>query len=562
MAIDLEQARPFLDALFGNMAADEFFLIWTLSDSHSTWWKNVDEACKALTGPQFNNKDVYAGMCTSHADLGPLRRGEAAAVASMGCLWADIDIGGQGHKKENYPPTVEDAMGILAAYPKPSMVVSTGHGLHVYWLFRERFNTSRPVDNAAAAELSERWQMLLRRDMQARGWTMDTTFDLARILRIPGTSNFKEHQRILPVTLTENNGTRYDWLELSQMIPAEVKAESRAKSTRPSGLGSLKLDGDRVLDGDKMNNLADKFGQKFRDSYDRTKPLPGGDQSASAYDASLAMYGVMAGWDDQAIADILIMSRRKAHQDLKLRQDYYARTIASARAEVTKAEGIEELISQAQTTPESIAAENITEEEARRRQLDSLSTVLQVKVDKIIKYDMDPDPIFWMEIGGSRRVKIGTVDIITEQKKFGNKVLATIGASLPDFKREQWKQISRLIVNCAELAQGITDGRFEDSVKNLVHEYLIDRRTEEDDDVGAATCQPFKRQDVTYIHIDSFIAWIYQTRHMNYLRQDLAQYLTNAGCVVRQVRFTMPKSGKKMSRNFWVVPADLVPGNG
>ena len=561
MGIDLIQAHPFLDALFGNMAAGEFFLVWTLADSRSTWFQDVDLACATLTGPLYANKDVYVGMCTSHADLGPLRRGEAATVASMGCLWADIDIGGQGHKKENYPPTTEDAMGVLAAYPKPSMIVSTGHGLHVYWLFRERLNTSRPVDNAAAAELSERWQMLLRRDMQAKGWTMDTTFDLARILRIPGTSNFKEHEHILPVVLTENNGSRYDWPELSKAIPADVKAESRAKSTRPSGIGSLKLTEDRVLDGDKMNELADKFGAKFKDSYDRTKPLPGGDQSASAYDASLAMYGVMAGWDDQSIADILIMSRRKARQDLKLRQDYYARTIASASAEVTKAEGIEELLSQAQSTPESNAAENITEEEARRRQLDSLSTVLKVKVDRIVKYDVDPDPIFWMEIGGSRRVKIGTVDIITEQKKFGNKVLAAISASLPDFKREQWKQISRLIVNCAELAQGIADGRFEDSVKNLIHEYLLDRRIEEDDDVGAATCQPFRKVDVVYIHLDSFIAWIYQTRHMNYLRQDLAQYLTNAGCVVRQCRFTMPKSGKKMSRNFWVVPADLVPGS-
>jgi hypothetical protein len=483
----------------------------------------------------------------------------------MGCLWADIDIGKDGHAPgKNYPPTVEDEMTVLSAYPKPSMIVSTGHGLHVYWLFRERFDTSRPADNTAAAELSKGWQMLIGRDMKARGWDLDPTADLARILRIPGTSNFKSHEHILPVTLIEDNHIRYDWLELSKMIPSDIKSAvvAQTKHTKPSGIGALKLDENRVLDGDKTGELQDKFGAKFRDSYDRVKPLPGGDRSPSAYDASLAMYGVIAGWNDQQIADILIMSRRKAHQDLKLRQDYYARTIASARAEVTKTEGIEELLSQAQSTPESIAALNITEDEARRRQLDSLSTVLGVHVDRIVKYDVDPDPMFWMEVGGSRRVRIGTVDVIMEERKFKNKVMGMIGALLPDFKRTEWEKIAQLIVNSAEVADGIVDGRFEDSTKSLVSEYLLATKVSEDPNEAAALGMPFTKDGKIFISVESLKQWVYYTRHQRIEPQDLAQFLTNAGCASKQMHFVMRASGKSTSRRVWQVPSELIPGTG
>jgi len=561
--VDLTQARPFLDAIFGNAAAGEFLLLWTLPDRRSAWFSDVDTACAALAAPSYENKDVYAGMCTSPADMGASRRCDAANVASMGCLWADIDVGAGGHKKENYPTSIEDAREVLKAYPKPSMVVGTGHGIHVYWLFRERFLTARPADNAAAAELAERWQRWLLRGMQGKGWSLDMTWDLARILRVPGTMNWKDKAHPLPVALLENNNTQYDWLELSKHIPADVHAETRTTATKASGIGALKLSEDRVLNGDTFNALQLRFRQKFTDSFQRTKPLAGGDQSASAYDASLAMYGVIAGLDDQQIADLLIMSRRNAAQDLKLRQDYYANTISSARREAKKSESIEDLINQSRSTPEAQEALNITPEEARARMLDSLSAVLNVHVDRIVKYDVDPDPMFWMEVGGSRRVRIGPVDVIMELKKFKNKVMATVGALLPDFKRQEWEKIAQLIVNSAETAEGIVDGRFEDSTKALINEYLLATKIGDDANDAAAIGSPFSdKEGHVYIALESLKQWIYYTRHQDIKPQDLAQFLANAGCITKKMHFIMKASGKQVGRRVWQVPADLVPGNG
>ena len=127
--IDLTEAHAFLDALFGSMTPGEFFLIWTLPDHRSTWFADVDSAIKALATSAYDRKDIYAGVCTSKEDLGPSRRGEAASVASMGGLWADIDTGNDGHRKQNYPPTFEDAMAVLSEFPKPSIINRTGHGI-------------------------------------------------------------------------------------------------------------------------------------------------------------------------------------------------------------------------------------------------------------------------------------------------------------------------------------------------------------------------------------------------------------------------------------------------
>ncbi len=562
MAVDLTQARPYLDALFGNAGAGEFFLVWTLPDRRSAWFADVDAACSALASPQSENKDIYAGMCTSPADMGAARRCDAANVASMGCLWADIDVGATGHKKENYPGTIEEALDALSPYPKPSLVVSTGHGIHVYWLFRERFNTSRSLDNAAASELAERWQRWLLRGMQAHGWTLDMTWDLARILRVPGTVNRKDKANPLPVTFIENNGKQYDWLELSKMIPADVHAETRTTATKAGSIGALRLTESQMLNGETFHALQLRFKAKFTDSFERTKPLPGGDQSASAYDASLAMYGMMGNLDDQQIADLIIMSRRGAGQDLKLRQDYYANTISSARSAVKKADGIDELINQAQSTGESQNALGVTPEEAKQRVLDSLSTVLGVHVDRIVKYDVDPDPMFWMEVGGSRRVRIGTVDVIMEERKFKNKVMGMIGALLPDFKRTEWEKIAQLIVNSAEVADGIVDGRFEDSTKSLVSEYLLATKVSEDPNEAAALGMPFTKDGKIFISVESLKQWVYYTRHQRIEPQDLAQFLTNAGCASKQMHFVMRASGKSTSRRVWQVPSELIPGTG
>ena len=225
------------------------------------------------------------------------------------------------------------------------------------------------------------------------------------------------------------------------------------------------------------------------------------------------------------------------------------------------AEGsIDDLISQSCSAFEEQKTLDLTNEEARRVTLDHLSTILGFRIDRIVKYDADPEPVFWMEAKGSRRVRIGTIDVIVQLHKFSNKVLGTVGEMIPDFDRRQWRRIATLIVKCAEVPEGIVDGRFEDSTKALISEYLLATRIGADPNDAAALGMPFRdKEGKVFIALQSLKQWIYYTRHRDIREQDLAQFLTNIGCTNRRMHFIMKASGKSMTPHVWMVPSDLVP---
>ncbi len=91
----------------------------------------------------------------------------------------------------NLPPDVQAARALLPPQLEPSIVVHSGHGLHAYYLLREEWTLETDAERAQAAQLVRRLQGAVRRNAAARGWHLDAVSDLARVLRLPGTWNFK-----------------------------------------------------------------------------------------------------------------------------------------------------------------------------------------------------------------------------------------------------------------------------------------------------------------------------------------------------------------------------------
>src|SRR5205823_5481483 len=119
-------------------------------------------------------------------------RGEAAAVIGIPGIWVDIDIAGPAHKAANLPPTRDAALSLLNAFPyPPSLVVDTGHGLQAYWLFPEPWVFAGAPERTAVAILLRRVQRWFQIEARSHGWQIDSTHDLARVLRVPGTFNRK-----------------------------------------------------------------------------------------------------------------------------------------------------------------------------------------------------------------------------------------------------------------------------------------------------------------------------------------------------------------------------------
>jgi energy-coupling factor transporter ATP-binding protein EcfA2 len=116
--------------------------------------------------------DVFFGVCPRTAAL-PRKPSSKENVAGAKVLWADLDISEEAIEGTTAWETIR-----LEVLP-PSYVVATGHGLHLYWLLTEFIS-----DIAQVEDLN---QTIAKNTTHA-----DTVHDAVRIMRVPGTWNYKE----------------------------------------------------------------------------------------------------------------------------------------------------------------------------------------------------------------------------------------------------------------------------------------------------------------------------------------------------------------------------------
>jgi putative DNA primase/helicase len=213
----IERIAAFFRDLYGDDAPGHR-VIYTLPAKRAYWFPANDPEAAAATIPALvrAGQNVYHVVCPQDKEAAlevarvredvrarkagekPRRisekytRGFAETAVALPCLWGDFDMLGDGHAKPNLPPN-EDAVRSLVREigREPSLIISTGHGWHCYWLLRELWVFETPDERQRARELSSRWQLTLSAVAQRQGWDVDHTHDLARVLRVPYTLNWK-----------------------------------------------------------------------------------------------------------------------------------------------------------------------------------------------------------------------------------------------------------------------------------------------------------------------------------------------------------------------------------
>ena len=164
-------------------------------------------------------------------------RGTNDSAVALTVLFDDVDalVPGHRHKSEKLPPDLETARAFVSSMPwLESAVVASGFGVYPIWALREPLILADPSDRAVATTLLARYSA--HRDARAReaGWTFDSVFDFARVLRLAGTVNFKNPDLPRPVRfLVERPHMRFnpgnlldvlDPLPPSQTVPAGIAA--------------------------------------------------------------------------------------------------------------------------------------------------------------------------------------------------------------------------------------------------------------------------------------------------------------------------------------------------
>lgn len=151
-------------------------------------WAPIDQADQlaGLAEQRTATCCVWFGVATRKEHLGG-RRGGGDDCLHIPALWADIDIEGPNHKgAHQLPPTLDAARLIIEQFPlPPSAIIRTGGGLQPWWFLVE------PIGVDQARELLRGWGATWAELGRRHNWHVDNVFDVARVMRLPGTTNHK-----------------------------------------------------------------------------------------------------------------------------------------------------------------------------------------------------------------------------------------------------------------------------------------------------------------------------------------------------------------------------------
>ena len=329
----------FLIALWGETPPGTV-LVWTLPDKKSRWYRTFGAVDADLR--QYRDRDVYFGAGLAPANgvrLTSRTRVKEQDVAGIAGLWADVDVAHPVHAKAaNLPPDRERAIDVLDRLPiEATILVDTGHGIHAWWLFPEPWLFAGPQEFDLARRAVQWWQATLKELFSNQGWTIDSTHDLSRLMRPPGTWNNKDPNGRRPVEVIRNTGNRYFKETFIDLVPDDFEAtplgprktKRRKKEQEQPASNGLVLDPNADPPLLKLDVLLD-HDPRFRSTWRHTR-RDLGDQSPSGYDLSLAHTAVRAGWSDQEVVNLLIAFRRKHRLTLKIRSDYFETTLRKAK---------------------------------------------------------------------------------------------------------------------------------------------------------------------------------------------------------------------------------------
>jgi len=175
MAANLEPGTRYLHALFADLNGAVVELR-AINEGRARPSFHTNLVALARTASTLAaTHDVYLGVAARRDSS----NGTKANLAWAGALFAEVDVG------EGKPYTTlaaaQEAVRTFAL--RPSMVVESGCGLHLYWLLREPW----PLDNAEDLAAFEAVTNGLAIALQG-----DAAWDASRVLRLPGTLWHKE----------------------------------------------------------------------------------------------------------------------------------------------------------------------------------------------------------------------------------------------------------------------------------------------------------------------------------------------------------------------------------
>ena len=163
-----DQSRQFLSHLHRGAPWGYWFI---LPGETSSWWPTTKPAALPI-----GTVNIYFGVHPSAEQRGRKGRSTKESVAAINCLFAEFDAHDSGQKTQILDRLEQERN-------RPSVVIDSGGGYHAYWLLRDPFFLTTEEERQRAIHIQDAWVHIVGGDPGAK--------DLARMLRVPGTRNYK-----------------------------------------------------------------------------------------------------------------------------------------------------------------------------------------------------------------------------------------------------------------------------------------------------------------------------------------------------------------------------------
>ena len=515
-------AKTFLETLFGDAVSDSASIVIWEPGKKPSWNSDINSA--VLNAQQRHEQaDVYYSVVLQDPKIakaeaaeikaldakaaGPeFTRGTARSSVGMPGLWIDIDIKNDHHSKVGLAQTLNQCVdGVMGLPMKPSIIVTTGGGIHAYWLFKEVWTLENNDERSRAQALVEGFQKWVSETCQFK---VDATYDLARILRLPGSINHK-YRRVVNASMPLNPAPRYNPSDFDD-YSAKPKSITRVVVTTP-------------LDIDLEAKVPEKIGVllasdiQFAEVWHGRKKFP----SPSERDMSIASRLVRyEGWTDQEICDALIANRRLLTGTIErkeLRVEKLQYTIAKARKSyeeylkaqeedeiakemaadarrerlaeyqrlralvpetpITVAAPAEEAVAGVQPAPAvpEVTPEAVAAEEVRAPLMVDLNAALGLDatkaIQRLIRYEGDEGS--YILVMGGAQVKIGGIENLHNPDKFAMRLADGADRTPAIVTRQDWReQYLPILLGIVEHCRLGTGASLSATIEYIVARYI------------------------------------------------------------------------------------------
>ena len=336
-----------------------------------------------------------------------------------------------------------------------------------------------------------------------------------------------------------------------QPIPADLKPTGNRDIDALAKEINAAVQSDAEPPFEKFEALCDNA-PVVRQTWDR-KPSHD-DWSASEWDLALASYFVAAQWTPSEITAALIAHRRRHGSDLKLRADYYARTIKRAHSSKNRADSNDFL-----TDGEASEIPEITER--REKILTAMSEGFfgerDVKILRIVKYTSDP-PLY--KILTNQGAVVGESSMLLTQRSFQRAMLEAADVVIPLYKNPKWFKIVQHMMDIAEIESIGTEATDKGQAESWIQRYLLDRPPPKTFTTDAVVeGNPFIYLDDLFIIGTDMLSWLKQSLGVSIGSKKFGAMLRAAGCNP-DTKSVMKDDGTYTSRSVWRVQTDLWKG--